>query len=97
MAPTPLIFTCTYLFLQGQKVLEGKAGMAAALSVMGSSAVSLPALAQLPPSGASLQRLMDAADGHDTEPPRRAESHTGQPRLVLGFRLQGPGFRPKNA
>lgn len=43
------------------QVLEGKAGMAAALSVMGSSAVSLPTLA-LPPSGPSLQRVVDAAD-----------------------------------
>ena len=42
-------------------MLEGKAGMAAALSVMGSSAISLPALA-LPPSGPSLQRLTEAAD-----------------------------------
>jgi hypothetical protein len=46
-------------------MLEGKAGMAAALSVMGSSAVSLPALAGLPHSGPSLQRLSEAGEGSD--------------------------------
>lgn len=50
---------------QGQKMLDGKAGMAAALSVMGSSAVSLPALAGLPHSGPSLLRLSEAAEGSD--------------------------------
>ncbi len=43
-------------------MLEGKAGMAAALSVMGSSAVSLPALAALPHSGPSMHRPNEEAE-----------------------------------
>lgn len=68
IAPANVFIRLSSLFLfptQGQKMLEGKAGMAAALSVMGSSAVSLPALAGLPHSGPSLQRLSEAAEGSD--------------------------------
>lgn len=55
-----------FTFFEGHTVLVGKDGMKAALSVMGSSAVSLPGLAH---GGASLQRL---ADGPDTQ--RRSTS-----------------------
>lgn len=70
--------------VQGQTVLEGKAGMAAALSVMGSSAVSLPALAALPHCGPSMQRPIEEAEsGVDSGAP--SILHPGTPRMrVLG-------------
>lgn len=53
--------------LQGHTVLEGKDGMAAALSVMGSSAISLPALVlyihRIAPPRLQGHTVMEGKDG----------------------------------
>ena len=69
-------------------MLEGKAGMAAALSVMGSSAVSLPALAGLPHSGPSLQRLSEAGEGSDFGSSVPAPGGTCSFRMVTAVLLR---------